>query len=70
MNSPNHLTTTQARLLDVKVGLRFSNWLAEVRGILGPDLDTAMELYSFSAAFDEGMTPARAVADYRSWIDA
>lgn len=50
-----------------------AEWLTEVKALFDNREDgywEASELYSFETAYDDGLTPIEAIADYDEWISA
>ena len=46
-----------------------SQWSIEVLLLMTkPEIEDSRGLYSFTAAYEDGMTPAEAVADFRNWM--
>ena len=46
-----------------------SQWSIEVLLLMTkPEIEESRGLYSFTAAYEDGMTPAEAVADFRIWM--
>ena len=46
------------------------SWIEQVECLLGDEFDDATAIYSFTAAFEDMMSPEAAVADFRAWISA
>jgi hypothetical protein len=50
----------------------FAAWLADVSAKfpVADEFRLAEAIYSFAAAFENGMTPAEAYADFDAWVSA
>jgi hypothetical protein len=49
-----------------------SAWTSELRTLFPQpeEYDLAAEIYSFSSAFEDGMSPQEAYDDFAAWCDA
>ncbi len=48
----------------------FETWIEYVKFEAGINYDDFASVYSFLAAYEDGMKPSEAVADCRSWLEA
>lgn len=57
------MTTTHTHL---------STWTAELRALfpVSDEYELAAAIYSFTSAFEDGMTPRQAYEDFDSWVSA
>ena len=57
------MTTTHTHL---------STWTAELRALFPvyEEYEWASEIYSFKSAFEDGLTPQQAYADFDEWVSA
>lgn len=56
-------------LLPTRDELNQAHWSFEVILLMTkPEIEESRGLYSFTAAYEDGLTPAEAVADFRSWM--
>jgi len=48
--------------------MSYEQWIIEAKKAAGSAFARLANLYSFKAAFDDGLTPAGAVKDCRAWL--
>lgn len=50
----------------------YAKWIAELRALfpVEEEFKLAAEIYSFSSAFEDGLTPQQAYADFDQWAAA